>query len=60
MYGMPAALAPSFTVFAMVFATPWSLKIKKAAKLKKAAHTTAWNGDNTLVETIVAIELAAS
>ena len=37
-----------------------SLKIKKATKLNKAAHTTAWNGVSTLVETIVAIELAAS
>src|SRR5688572_1306648 len=33
---------------------------KNAAKLKKAAHSTAWKGVNTLVETIVAIELAAS
>ena len=29
------------TVFAMVFATPWSLNIKKAKKLNKAAHNTA-------------------
>ena len=49
-----------FTVLAIVLATPCSLKIKKAAKLKKAAHTTAWKGVSTLVETIVAIELAAS
>ncbi len=33
---------------------------KKAAKLKKAAQSTAWNGVNTLVETIVAMEFAAS
>src|SRR5215207_736331 len=39
----------SFTVLAMVFATPWSLKIKKAAKLNNAAHTTAWNGVSTFV-----------
>jgi hypothetical protein len=50
----------SCTVLAIVLATPWSLKIKKATKLKKAAHITACKGDNTLVETIVAIELAAS
>src|SRR3982750_3724287 len=31
-----------FTVFATVFATPWSLKIKKAAKLNNAAQITAW------------------
>jgi hypothetical protein len=36
------------------------LDIKKAAKLNTAAHSTAWKGVNTLVETIVAIELAAS
>jgi len=36
------------------------LKIKKATKLKKAAQTTAWNGVSTLVDTMVAIELAAS
>src|SRR5580698_674122 len=35
-------------------------EMKKAAKLKTAAQSTAWNGVNTLVETIVAIELAAS
>src|SRR5687768_4623039 len=33
---------------------------KKAAKLNTAAHSTAWNGVNTFVETMVAIELAAS
>src|SRR5580698_5551085 len=35
-------------------------KMKKAAKLKMAAHNTAWKGVSTLVETIVAIEMAAS
>jgi hypothetical protein len=34
--------------------------IKKATKLKKAAQSTALKGVSTLVETIVAIELAAS
>jgi len=41
-------------------ATAWSLKILKAIKLKKAAQITACNGVSTFVETIVAIELAAS
>jgi hypothetical protein len=35
-------------------------EIKKAIELKKAAQTTAWKGVNTLVETMVAMELAAS
>jgi hypothetical protein len=35
-------------------------EIKKAAKLKNAAHNTAWKGVSTFVETIVAIEFAAS
>src|SRR5580693_1383007 len=35
-------------------------EIKNAAKLKTAAQSTAWKGLSTLVETIVAIELAAS
>jgi hypothetical protein len=33
---------------------------KNAAKFQTAAQRTAWKGVNTLVETIVAIELAAS
>ena len=36
------------------------LAIKKATKLKKAAHNTAWKGVRTLVDTIVAMEFAAS
>ena len=36
------------------------LAIKNATKLKNAAHITAWNGVRTLVDTMVAIELAAS
>jgi hypothetical protein len=36
------------------------LAIKKATKLKNAAHITAWKGVSTLVDTIVAIEFAAS
>ena len=38
----------------------WVLKTRKAMKLKNAAHTTASRGLSTLVETTVAIELAAS
>jgi hypothetical protein len=34
--------------------------MRKATKLKKAAQTTAFLGVKTLVETIVAMELAAS
>jgi hypothetical protein len=49
-----------FTVFAIVLATPWSLKIKKATKLNVAAQSTACVGVNTFVETTVAIEFAAS
>src|SRR5258708_4466186 len=36
------------------------LKMKKAAKLKMAAHNTAWKGVRTLVETMVVIVSAAS
>jgi len=43
----------------MVVATP-TPKIKAAAKLKNAAQATAWPGVKTLVDTTVAIELAAS
>ena len=44
----------------MEFATAWSLNIQNANTLKKAAQITAWTGVNTLVETMVAIELAES
>ncbi len=43
----------------MVCATPVP-KIRKATKLKKAAQTTACRGDRTRVETMVAMEFAAS
>ncbi len=43
----------------IVFATAVP-KMKKAAKLKKAAQTTALPGESTRVDTTVAIELAAS
>jgi len=51
----PEATTPFPTVFATL--TP---KPKAAAKLKKAAHSTAWVGVSTRVETTVAMELAAS
>jgi hypothetical protein len=47
------------TVFAIV-STMCSLNTKKAIRLKNAAYTTALKGVSTLVETIVAIEFAAS
>ena len=49
------SIMPEPTVFAT--AVP---KIAAAAKLKNAAHSTAWPGDSTRVDTTVAIELAAS
>ena len=54
----------SNTVLETVLAIPNSpimyLEIKKATKLKNAAHKTAWNGERTFVDTIVAIEFAES
>ena len=47
-------------ILAIVPATLCSRKIKKAIKLKDAAHKTAWKGVSTFVETMVAIEFAAS
>src|SRR4030042_5340272 len=49
----------SITPFPTVVAT-WTPKVKAATKLKKAAQTTAWRGERTRVETMVATELAAS
>ena len=46
---------PAPTVFATAVPNP-----KAATKLKNAAHTTALPGDNTRVDTTVAIEFAAS
>jgi hypothetical protein len=54
-----SVIEPVSTVLAIVL-TICSLNIKKATKLKNAAQTTALKGVNTLVETIVAIEFAAS
>ncbi len=61
----PAKITPivnasgSTTPVAIVAATTVP-KIRKAAKLKNAAHTTANRGDSTRVDTTVAIEFAAS
>src|SRR2546427_10446117 len=49
----------STTPLPTVVAT-WTPKPNAATKLKNAAHTTAWSGVSTRVETPVAIELAAS
>jgi hypothetical protein len=49
------SIMPAPTVLATAVPNP-----KAAAKLKKAAHTTALPGESTRVETTVAIELAAS
>src|SRR5437762_10914422 len=49
----------STTPLPTVVAT-WTPKPNAATKLKNAAHTTAWSGVRTRVETTVAIELAAS
>src|SRR2546423_15708086 len=47
------------TSLAIVLAT-WVLNTRNATKLKNAAHATAYRGESTLVDTTVAIELAAS
>ena len=61
---MGKVMKSSTTVLDTVLAIPnppmMYLAMKKATKLKNAAHITAWNGVSTFVETIVAIELAAS
>jgi hypothetical protein len=61
---MGSVINSSITVFDTVFAIPnppiMYLAIKNATKLKNAAHSTAWKGVRTRVETMVAIELAAS
>ena len=51
--------AGSMIPLPMVLAT-CSLNSAKAIKLKNAAHSTARNGVSTRVDTMVAIELAAS
>ena len=53
------SMAPVLTVFEMVSAM-FSSKSQNARKLKNAAHITACTGVNTLVLTMVAMELAAS
>src|SRR5579862_3848990 len=62
---MTSRVIKSFvTEFAMVLPilnSPMTyLLIKNAPKLNTAAQSTAWNGVKTLVDTTVAIELAAS
>ena len=54
-----SVIAPESTVFETVSATAKS-EIQNATKLKNAAHITACSGDNTRVETMVAMELAES
>ncbi|MPM83272.1 hypothetical protein SDC9_130335 [bioreactor metagenome] len=48
------------TVLAIPNSPIMNLAIKKATKLKNAAQRTALKGVNTLVDTIVAMEFAAS
>src|ERR1700710_728853 len=52
---MPGSMMP----VPMVLAT-WRPNTRKATKLKNAAHSTAYCGRSTRVDTMVAIELAAS
>ena len=61
--------APNSTASSMIFGSMIPLPMvcatcsgntTNAMKLKKAAHTTAWRGVNTRVDTTVAIEFAAS
>src|SRR5437899_9730419 len=61
----PARIIHWSTTFASTTPLPTVLatctpKPKAATKLKKAAHTTAWSGVSTRVDTTVAMELAAS
>ena len=61
---MGRVMYSSITVFETVLAMPKPpityLAMKKATKLNAAAQSTAWKGVSTRVETIVAMELAAS
>src|SRR5690348_2857656 len=56
---MGSMMRGSITPLPMVFAT-WRPKNRNAMKLKKAAQITACEGRSTRVETMVAMELAAS
>jgi hypothetical protein len=51
---------PGYSYFQWTRSGVLKLKIRKATKLKKAAKVTAVKGDNTLVDTTVAIEFAES
>src|SRR6185437_3757541 len=60
-----AKITAASTIFGSTIPEPtvwatFSPKKRKAMKLKNAAHNTAKRGDRTRVDTIVAIELAAS
>ena len=60
-----AKITAGSTIFGSMMPEPTVLatlspKKRKAMKLKNAAHITARRGDRTRVDTIVAIELAAS
>src|SRR5215217_577499 len=55
----PRSMSKLMMPLPMVLAT-WTPPLKAAMKLKKAAHATARFGDNTRVDTTVAMEFAAS
>jgi len=55
-----SVIKSGFTVLETAPAILCSVKMKKATKLNRADHNTAWKGVRTLVETTVAMELAAS
>ncbi len=62
---MPAPMTVNVTAERSIMPAPTVLatavpKPNAATKLKNAAHSTAWPGVSTRVETTVAIELAAS
>src|SRR3989338_3613554 len=56
----PMVITAGSTIPLPIVVATFRLKTKRAAKLKKAAQTTAVRGDKTRVETTVATELAAS
>ena len=60
---LPITVKSTISVLTIPFPTVFATcnpRIKNATKLKNAAQTTATRGDNTLVDTTVAIEFAAS
>src|SRR5262245_6346785 len=56
----PASITSGWTIPLPTVRATFTPKPKAATKLKKAAHTTAWLGVSTRVETTVAMEFAAS